>query len=139
MKKFGSYVVLMLLLIGSVAFAACCKTSATIDNLVFTFEKNSAQIVSEQDDKYVKLKLDIKNNSSDVRQVNAEDFSLSIDNEAVKSDVIFGNNIIDQMDSETIESMGKANLILSIKVDKTSGAFSLKYKGTTIVDFNLKG
>ena len=137
MKKVCGHIALMVLLIGSVVFAACSRSTIAVGELSFSFDKSAACLVDEEQAKYVKIDLEVENKAKDEQVVLASDFSLSGEELGVQ-EVFFGNNVVDKSDSETLEAGGKLKLTLTFIVSQPQkGAQELRYKDAKLMDFNL--
>ena len=137
MRKFFNYSLLFVLMVCSAVFSACASEKVKAGDFEFRFNKNSAQIVSQGEGNYVRLKLDVKNLKSAEASLLAEDFRLKSGEEFLDSGLYFGNNIIDEMTSETLGPNESESLILNFLTSAASGEFEVYYLDNLLVSFKL--
>ena len=139
MKKYLGYAVLLLLTVGSVIFSGCYQTSIKVDNFRIAVDKNSSQIVADNENNYLTLQVKIKNIDKDEGEISASDFSLKRDDEILSKNAFFGNNIVNKMDKERIDALKTIDYVLSLEVEDESGEFELFYKDTKLASLKIKG
>lgn len=135
-KKFFGFIALFVLLIGSVVFAACSDKNLSKDNFKFSYVESSAKKV-ESEQNYVSLKLKVKNTLDKENTLSASKFYLNAGGQKVSSNVYFGNNIIDKMESETFEKSSELEITINLFVSELDGEFSLWYDDLRIKTFKV--
>ncbi len=137
MKKFMFFAAFFSLLVGSIVFSACAKTSVSASDFNFTYERNSAQKVSKDGKEYVLIKLDVKNISSSENELVASKFTLQNEDGSLGSEVFFGNNIIDKMTSEILQPNETESVIINILVNSPVSNCALFFDQTEITKIRI--
>lgn len=138
MKKIITFVMTLGIILTAGIFVGCGTSKVDVDGLSFTYEKNSVQKTTAEEQDYIQLKLNIKNTTNEDKNVTIDNFTLKQGEEIVSDEIFFGNNIIDKMDNETLQSMKDIDLVLNITlINELTGEFKLYYNDTLLVTFNL--
>lgn len=138
MKKFMSFlfVLFTIFMIGSLS--ACSSNKKSANGFTFKYESNYAQKLTEEGETYAVIALEIKNDNEENNIIKAENFSLVQDSKNVGVEYFFGNNIIDKMTEESLDSGEKIKLVLKVKIETNSGGkFNLNYKETSLFEIRI--
>ena len=137
-KKYFGYALLVFILLGAIIFVACGKVEAKANGFTFSYEKNSAQKVEDDEHNYIKVKLAIKNTKDEKNTLVANKFKLYQGEKEVFAEVYFGNNIVDKMDSEEFEAGASMDMIINLLLDEeVAGKLVLWYDETNLFEFNV--
>ncbi len=137
-KSIFGYSLLLLLVVGSIVFSACAKQKAKAENFEFSYRQNSAQKVSEGEDKVVKLCLSVKNTAGEKNQLKAELFKLKLEGQDYSKSSYFGNNIIDKMETEDFEKDGQLDVVLSLVLNQDlTGSYELWYGENKLIKVRI--
>ena len=138
MKKIISFIITLSVILSAGLFIGCAKTSVDIEGFRFTYEKNSAQKITSENQEFITLKLNVKNTTSEVKNIISDDFVLKQGDNIVSDEVFFGNNIIDQMDNESLEAMNDEDMVIHIKtISNIGGEYQLYYRDSKLLNFKL--
>lgn len=138
MKKIISFIITLSVILSAGLFIGCAKTSVDIEGFRFTYEKNSAQKITSENQEFITLKLNVKNTTSEVKNIISDDFVLKQGDDIVSDEVFFGNNIIDQMDNESLEAMDDEDMVIHIKtISNIGGEYQLYYRDSKLLNFKL--
>ena len=138
MKKIISFIITLTVILSAGLFIGCAKTSVDIEGFRFTYEKNSAQKITSENQEFITLKLNVKNTTSEVKNIISDDFVLKQGDNIVSDEVFFGNNIIDQMDNESLEAMDDEDMVIHIKtISNIGGEYQLYYRDSKLLNFKL--
>lgn len=138
MKKIISFIITLSVILSAGLFIGCAKTSVDIEGFRFTYEKNSAQKIISENQEFITLKLNVKNTTSEVKNIISDDFVLKQGDNIVSDEVFFGNNIIDQMDNESLEAMDDEDMVIHIKtISNIGGEYQLYYRDSKLLNFKL--
>lgn len=138
MKKIISFIITLSVILSAGLFIGCAKTSVDIEGFRFTYEKNSAQKITSENQEFITLKLNVKNTTSEVKNIISDDFVLKQGDNIVSDEVFFGNNIIDQMDNESLEAMDDEDIVIHIKtISNIGGEYQLYYRDSKLLNFKL--
>ena len=138
MKKIISFIITLSVILSAGLFIGCAKTSVDIEGFRFTYEKNSAQKITSENQEFITLKLNVKNTTSEVKNIISDDFVLKQGDNIVSDEVFFGNNIIDQMDNESLEAMDAEDMVIHIKtISNIGGEYQLYYRDSKLLNFKL--
>lgn len=138
MKKIISFIITLSVILSAGLFIGCAKTSVDIEGFRFTYEKNSAQKITSEKQEFITLKLNVKNTTSEVKNIISDDFVLKQGDNIVSDEVFFGNNIIDQMDNESLEAMDDEDMVIHIKtISNIGGEYQLYYRDSKLLNFKL--
>lgn len=138
MKKIISFIITLSVILSAGLFIGCAKTSVDIEGFRFTYEKNSAQKITSENQEFITLKLNVKNTTSEVKNIISDDFVLKQGDDIVSDEVFFGNNIIDQMDNESLEAMNDEDMVIHIKtISNIGGEYQLYYRDSKLLNFKL--
>lgn len=138
MKKIISFIITLSVILSAGLFIGCAKTSVEIEGFRFTYEKNSAQKITSENQEFITLKLNVKNTTSEVKNIISDDFVLKQGDNIVSDEVFFGNNIIDQMDNESLEAMDDEDMVIHIKtISNIGGEYQLYYRYSKLLNFKL--
>ncbi len=138
MKKIISFIITLSVILSAGLFIGCAKTSVDIEGFRFTYEKNSAQKITSENQEFITLKLNVKNTTSEVKNIISDDFVLKQGDNIVSDEVFFGNNIIDQMDNESLEAMDDEDMVIHIKtISNIGGEYQLYYRDSKLLNFKL--
>ena len=138
MKKIISFIITLSVILSAGLFIGCAKTSVDIEGFRFTYEKNSAQKTTSENQEFITLKLNVKNTTSDLKNIISDDFVLKQGDNIVSDEVFFGNNIIDQMDNESLEAMNDEDMVIHIKtISNIGGEYQLYYRDSKLLNFKL--
>lgn len=138
MKKIISFIITLSVILSAGLFIGCAKTSVDIEGFRFTYEKNSAQKITSENQEFITLKLNVKNTTSEVKNIISDDFVLKQGDNIVGDEVFFGNNIIDQMDNESLEAMDDEDMVIHIKtISNIGGEYQLYYRDSKLLNFKL--
>lgn len=138
MKKIISFIITLSVILSAGLFIGCAKTSVDIEGFRFTYEKNSAQKTTSENQEFITLKLNVKNTTSEVKNIISDDFVLKQGDNIVSDEVFFGNNIIDQMDNESLEAMDDEDMVIHIKtISNIGGEYQLYYRDSKLLNFKL--
>ena len=138
MKKIISFIITLSVILSAGLFIGCAKTSVDIEGFRFTYEKNSAQKITSENQEFITLKLKVKNTTSEVKNIISDDFVLKQGDNIVSDEVFFGNNIIDQMDNESLEAMDDEDMVIHIKtISNIGGEYQLYYRDSKLLNFKL--
>lgn len=138
MKKIISFIITLSVILSAGLFIGCAKTSVDIEGFRFTYEKNSAQKITSENQEFITLKLNVKNTTSEVKNIISDDFVLKQGDNIVSDEVFFGNNIIDQMDNESLEAMDDEDMVIHIKtISNIGGEYQLYYRDCKLLNFKL--
>ena len=138
MKKFMSFIFVLFTIIMIGSMSACSKTEKSASGFSFRYEINSAQKISEQDQTYIVLALEVKNENEQINTISAEKFTLVQETKNIAEESVFGNNIIDKMTEESLDVGETISLVLRIRVDeKSSGKYSLCYEDVYLFDIKI--
>lgn len=138
MKKIISFIITLSVILSAGLFIGCAKTSVDIEGFRFTYEKNSVQKITSENQEFITLKLNVKNTTSEVKNIISDDFVLKQGDNIVSDEVFFGNNIIDQMDNESLEAMDDEDMVIHIKTISNIGSeYQLYYRDGKLLNFKL--
>ena len=138
MKKIISFIITLSVILSAGLFIGCAKTSVDIEGFRFTYEKNSAQKTTSENQEFITLKLNVKNTTSELKNIISDDFVLKQGGDIVSDEVFFGNNIIDQMDNESLEAMDDEDMVIHIKtISNIGGEYQLYYRDSKLLNFKL--
>lgn len=138
MKKIISFIITLSVILSAGLFIGCAKTSVDIEGFRFTYEKNSAQKITSENQEFITLKLNVKNTTSEVKNIISDDFVLKQGDNIVSDELFFGNNIIDQMDNESLEAMDDEDMVIHIKtISNIGGEYQLYYRDSKLLNFKL--
>lgn len=138
MKKIISFIITLTVILSAGLFIGCAKTSVDIEGFRFTYEKNSAQKTTSENQEFITLKLNVKNTTSELKNIISDDFVLKQGDDIVSDEVFFGNNIIDQMDNESLEAMNDEDMVIHIKtISNIGGEYQLYYRDSKLLNFKL--
>lgn len=138
MKKIISFIITLSVILSAGLFIGCAKTSVDIEGFRFTYEKNSAQKTTSENQEFITLKLNVKNTTSELKNIISDDFVLKQGDNIVSDEVFFGNNIIDQMDNESLEAMDDEDMVIHIKtISNIGGEYQLYYRDSKLLNFKL--
>lgn len=138
MKKIISFIITLSVILSAGLFIGCAKTSVDIEGFRFTYEKNSAQKTTSENQEFITLKLNVKNTTSELKNIISDDFVLKQGDDIVSDEVFFGNNIIDQMDNESLEAMNDEDMVIHIKtISNIGGEYQLYYRDSKLLNFKL--
>lgn len=138
MKKIISFIITLSVILSAGLFIGCAKTSVDIEGFRFTYEKNSAQKITSENQEFITLKLNVKNTTSEVKNIISDDFVLKQGDNIVSDEVFFGNNIIDQMDNESLDAMDDEDMVIHIKtISNIGGEYQLYYRDSKLLNFKL--
>lgn len=138
MKKIISFIITLTVILSAGLFIGCAKTSVDIEGFRFTYEKNSAQKITSENQEFITLKLNVKNTTSELKNIISDDFVLKQGDDIVSDEVFFGNNIIDQMDNESLEAMNDEDMVIHIKtISNIGGEYQLYYRDSKLLNFKL--
>lgn len=138
MKKIISFIITLSVILSAGLFIGCAKTSVDIEGFRFTYEKNSAQKTTSENQEFITLKLNVKNTTSELKNIISDDFVLKQGDDIVSDEVFFGNNIIDQMDNESLEAMDDEDMVIHIKtISNIGGEYQLYYRDSKLLNFKL--
>lgn len=139
MKKIMSFSFILFVILSLGVFVSCDSKTATAGSLTFNYKQNSAlKTANENDESSVKLKLTIKNTSAYSQEVDAALFTLQNEDKIVSKSVFFGNNIIDAMDTETLQANKKEDFIVNINIpNDLVGKYDLYYNNTKLLVLNI--
>lgn len=138
MKKIISFIITLSVILSAGLFIGCAKTSVDIEGFRFTYEKNSAQKITSENQEFITLKLNVKNTTSELKNIISDDFVLKQGDNIVSDEVFFGNNIIDQMDNESLEAMNDEDMVIHIKtISNIGGEYQLYYRDSKLLNFKL--
>ena len=138
MKKIISFIITLSVILSAGLFIGCAKTSVDIEGFRFTYEKNSAQKITSENQEFITLKLNVKNTTSELKNIISDDFVLKQGDDIVSDEVFFGNNIIDQMDNESLEAMNDEDMVIHIKtISNIGGEYQLYYRDSKLLNFKL--
>ena len=136
MKKIISFIITLTVILSAGLFIGCAKTSVDIEGFRFTYEKNSAQKTTSENQEFITLKLNVKNTTSELKNIISDDFVLKQGDNIVSDEVFFGNNIIDQMDNESLEAMNDEDMVIHIKtISNIGGEYQLYYRDSKLLNF----
>ena len=136
MKKIYLFFTAFIMLL-SLGLTGCGAQEASAEGFKFTYKTD--EITSENNNKYLKLTLEVKNTLSEENTLEASKFILKKDTETISNDVIIGNNIIDAMETETFESMQALDTTISITLTETlDGTYQLYYGETQLFEINAQ-
>ena len=139
MKKFVSFLILIftVFIIGSMS--ACSTTSVSANGFRFSVDKNTLSKTNIEQEVYLSLEMEIKNQKQENNTVVAEKFSLMQDQKVLSYEVFFGNNIIDKMSEESLSAMDKEKINIMFKVDnEVSGQVEIYYEQEKLFNMTIK-
>ena len=138
MKKIKSFLLALTLITSFTLLAGCSTQKASAEGFNFAYNSN-AEIESKDDNKYLKIALEVKNIKNEENTLEASKFVLKKGDETVNTSAMIGNNIIDAMETETLEKMASVNLVLTLGIDQSfEGIYELYYNRTKLFDISAK-
>ena len=138
MKKLKIFLVALMMIVVPTLFVGCGNSSMTAEGFSFTY-KAKAEVTSENESKYLKIALEIKNTKNQENTLQASKFALKKGDETVSTTVIIGNNIVDAMETETFAMMATLDTTITIGLSETlEGAYQLYYGETKLFEINAQ-
>ena len=119
--------------------SACSTTSVSANGFRFSVDKNTLAKTNIEQEVYLSLEMEIKNQKQENNTVVAEKFSLMQDQKVLSYEVFFGNNIIDKMSEESLSAMDKEKINIMFKVDNgVSGQVEIYYEQEKLFNMTIK-
>ena len=119
-------------------FVGCGNGKISADGFQFTY-KAKAEVTSENDTKYLKISLEIKNTKNEENTLHSSKFVLKKGEDTASTSAIIGNNIIDAMEEETFAKMATLDLTITLALtDSLDGTYQLYYNNTKLFEINAQ-
>ncbi|MBQ7466974.1 MAG: hypothetical protein IJS74_02750 [Clostridia bacterium] len=138
MKKIKSIIIALMMVVSLSLLSGCGNQKANADGFEFTY-KAKAEATSENQTKYLKIALSIKNTKNQENTLEASKFTLKKGEETANTSAIIGNNIIDAMEEETFAKMATIDTTITLTLSGTlDGTYQLYYSDTKLFEINAQ-
>ena len=138
MKIFKSLLFALMITLCLPMFVGCGSEKISVDGFQFTY-KAKAEMTSENETKYLKISLEIKNMKNEENTLQASKFILKKGEDTISASAIIGNNIVDAMEEETFAKMATLDTTITLALSENlDGTYQLYYNSTKLFEINAQ-